>query len=119
LKQRVALRCVLQPFSLGETLEYIQSRLTRAGLKEQTVFPPEILREIHFRTQGIPRLINAMCDNLLLTAFALESKVVTTAMVDEVAADMRLQWPGQRPFRTDGNYAESAMREQRQYTPGD
>jgi general secretion pathway protein A len=116
LKQRVALRCVLQPLQLEETVEYIQSRLTRAGLKEQTVLPPEILREIHFRTQGIPRLINAMCDNLLLTAFALETKVVTTAMVDEVTADMRLQWPGQRSFRADGNYA---MREQRQYTPGD
>jgi general secretion pathway protein A len=119
LKQRIALRCVLQPFQLEETLEYIQSRLTRAGLKEQTVFPPEILRDIHFRTQGIPRVINAMCDNLLLTAFALEAKVVATAMVEEVAADMRLQRPGQRLFRADGNYAEGPIREQRQYTPGD
>jgi general secretion pathway protein A len=119
LKQRVALRCVLQPFSPEETLEYIHSRLTRAGLKERSVFPPEILREIHFRTQGIPRVINAMCDNLLLTAFALEARTVTAAMVDEVAADMRLQSPGQTPFRADGNYAERTMREQRQYTPGD
>ena len=118
LKQRIALRCVLQPFKLEETLEYIQSRQTRAGLKEQTVFTPEILREIHFRTQGIPRVINAMCDNLLLTAFALETKIVTVAMVDEVAADMRLQLPGQRPFRADSDYAERTMREQRQYTPG-
>jgi general secretion pathway protein A len=114
LKQRIALRCVLQPFQLEETLDYIQSRMTRAGLKEQSVLPPEILREIHFRTQGIPRVINAMCDNLLLTAFALETKVVTAAMVDEVATDMRLQWPGQMPFRTDGNYAESGLRERRQ-----
>jgi len=119
LKQRVALRCVLQPFQLDETLAYIQSRLTRAGLKEPTVLALEILREVHFRTQGIPRLINAMCDNLLLTAFALETKVVTPAMVDEVAADMRLQWPGQRSFLPDGNYAERTLREQRQYTPGD
>jgi general secretion pathway protein A len=119
LKQRVALRCVLQPFQLEETLEYIHSRLARAGLKELSVFPPEILREIHFRTQGIPRVINAMCDNLLLTAFALETKTVTTAMVDEVSADMRLQLPGQKPFRADGNFAERTMREQRQYTPGD
>lgn len=118
LKQRVALRCVLQPFQLEETVSYIQSRLIRAGLKQQTIFPAEILREIHYRTQGIPRLINAMCDNLLLTAFALETKILTPAMVNEVAGDMRLQLPGQRPFRPDGNYAERAMREQRQYTPG-
>ena len=119
LKQRIALRCVLLPFQLEDTIAYIQSRLTRAGLKEQTVLPPEILREIHFRTQGIPRLINAMCDNLLLTAFAMETKMVTTAIVDEVAADMRLLSPGQRPFRADGNYTESVVRERRQYTPGD
>jgi general secretion pathway protein A len=119
LKQRIALRCALQPFQLEDTLAYIQSRFTRAGLKEQTVLSPEILREIHFRTQGIPRVINAMCDNLLLTAFAMETKVVTTAMVDEVAADMRLQGPGQRPFRPDGTYAGTTLREQRQYTPGD
>jgi general secretion pathway protein A len=119
LKQRIALRCLLQPFQLEETLDYIQSRLSRAGLKEQSVFPPEILREIHFRTQGIPRVINAMCDNLLLTAFALETKVVTAAMVDEVSSDMRLQLPGQKPFRPDANYAERTMRGQHLYTPGD
>ena len=119
LKQRIALRCELQPFDPDETLEYIQSRLTRAGMKEQTVFPPEVLREIHFRTQGIPRLINAMCDNLLLTAFALESKVVTQPMVEEVAGDMRLQAPSQRPFRTDSGYSDRKLRSGSQSTRGD
>src|ERR1700723_2226859 len=119
LKQRIALRCVLQPFRIEETLEYIQSRLARAGMKEQTVFSPEILREIHFRTQGIPRVINAACDNLLLTAFALETKSATIEMLDEVTADMRLQWPGQRPFRPATSFAERTLREQRLYTPGD
>jgi general secretion pathway protein A len=119
LKQRIALRCELQPFHLDETVEYVQSRMVRAGMPEQTVFPADILREIHFRTQGIPRVINAMCDNLLLTAFALESKVVTLAMVDEVAADMRLQAPSQRAFRMDGGYAERSLREQKQFTRGD
>jgi len=118
LKQRVALRCVLLPFELEDTVAYVESRLARAGVKHQTVFPGEILREIHYRTQGIPRLTNAMCDNLLLTAFALESHVVTAAMVDEVTADMRLQWPGQRPFLADASYAERTLRERRQFTPG-
>src|SRR5580700_8794275 len=39
LKQRIALRCVLQPFQLEETLDYIHSRLVRAGMKEPSVFP--------------------------------------------------------------------------------
>ena len=34
-----------------------------------------------------------MCDNLLLTAFAMEQKTVTEEMLDEVTADMRLDWP--------------------------
>jgi general secretion pathway protein A len=119
LKQRIALRCLLQPFQLEETVAYISSRLARAGMKEQTVFPPEILREIHFRAQGIPRVINAICDNLLLTSFALESKTATFAMLDEVTADMRLQWPGQRPFRGDSDYAERVLRDRRSFTPGD
>ena len=75
LKQRIALRCHLRPFNALETSQYIASRLRRAGMAEQTVFPPDVLAEIHCRTQGIPRLINSVCDNLLLTSFAMESKV--------------------------------------------
>lgn len=96
LKQRIALRCTLRPFEEAETVEYIRTRLARAGMSEPTVFPPEVLREIHVRSQGIPRLINAICDNLLLTAFALESRVATLEMLDEVSEDMRLEWPGRR-----------------------
>jgi hypothetical protein len=55
---------------------------------------PDVIAEIHLRAQGIPRLINAICDNLLLTAFAMEGKVTTHAMLDEVTDDMRLEWPG-------------------------
>jgi general secretion pathway protein A len=94
LKQRIALRCMLKPFCEAETVEYIQTRLSKAGMAEQKVFPPALLAEIHLRSQGIPRVINAICDNLLLTAFALESRVATVDMLDEVCEDMRLEWPG-------------------------
>jgi general secretion pathway protein A len=96
LKQRIALRCTLKPFQESETGEYISTRLGKAGMSEQTVFPPELIAEIHVRSQGIPRLINAICDNLLLTAFAMESRQATLAMLEEVTEDMRLDWPGRR-----------------------
>jgi general secretion pathway protein A len=96
LRQRIALRCSLQPFDASETAEYICSRMARAGMKNQRVFPSEILQEIHVRSQGIPRLINAICDNVLLTAFAMETKIASEEMLDEVTADMRLDWPGSR-----------------------
>lgn len=111
LKQRIALRCVLKPLDLKESIDYITARLSVAGMQDQEVFPPDILTEIHYRAQGIPRLINAICDNLLLTAFAMESKVATLEMLDEVTADMRLDYPGQRPFRPQPTYVERVLRE--------
>ena len=80
--------------------------MTRAGLRDQTVIAPELIEEIHFRSQGIPRLINSICDNVLLTAFALESKLVTRAMLDEVTADMRLDYPGAPALRPDNLFRE-------------
>lgn len=119
LKQRVALRYTLHPFREVETIEYIATRLARAGMVEQTVFPPALLSEIHLRSQGIPRVINAICDNLLLTAFAMESKVATREMLDEVAEDMRLEWPGRRVAVARSRYPEDPIRESPYYGPRD
>ena len=83
----------MRPFSTEETAEYVASRLARSGLTDQAIFSPDILRRIHASTHGIPRLINSVCDNLLLTAFAMESRVATTQMFEEVARDLRLS-PG-------------------------
>jgi general secretion pathway protein A len=94
LKQRIALRCRLKPFSATETAQYVASRLGRAGLREQSVFSGPLLLEIHRRTQGIPRLINLVCDNLMLTSFAMESRTATLDMLDEVSRDLHLEWPG-------------------------
>src|SRR5579871_3662247 len=99
LKQRIVLRCMLEPFTLRDAVEYIQSRLSQAGMPNQTVFPEQLMAEIHLRAQGIPRVMNAVCDNLLLTAFALETKVCNVEMLDEVCKDMRLEWPGNRRAR--------------------
>jgi general secretion pathway protein A len=93
LKQRIVLRYNLAPFSPTDTDGYIDSRFTTAGMPDQKVFSPDLIAEIHHRSQGIPRLINAICDNLLLTAFADASKVATEGMLDEVTEDMRLDWP--------------------------
>lgn len=97
LKQRIVLRCNLSPFTALDTAQYINTRMDKAGMPAQTVFPAEIMAEIHLRAQGIPRLINAICDNALLTCFAMETKAATVEILDEVTKDMRLEWPGRRP----------------------
>jgi general secretion pathway protein A len=118
LKQRIALRCVLQGFSEIETMAYIGSRMARAGMPNQEIISQELMDAIHFRTQGIPRLINAVCDNLLLTCFAMENKTATLEMLDEVTADMHLE-SAHRPFRPEADFTERALRSTRLTTRAD
>jgi general secretion pathway protein A len=96
LKQRIVLRSRLEALSAADTARYIAARFEKAGLRGQAVFSQEILSEIHFRSQGIPRLINSISDNLLLSCFALDRRVATLEMLDEVSRDLRLEWPGDR-----------------------
>jgi type II secretory pathway predicted ATPase ExeA len=106
LKQRIVLRCNLNPLEPQEAIGYIATRLARAGMPDQTVFPPELLEEIYKRARGIPRVINLICDNLLVTAFAMERKACTVEMLDEVCQDLRLEWPGSnRERRGRSRYA--------------
>ena len=92
LKQRIALRSQLEPLSLEETTGYIQRRLQLAGATAQssTLFPPETMARVFRHSSGIPRLINTVCENALITAFARQSQVVTPDIIDEVASDFRL-----------------------------
>lgn len=105
LKQRIVLRCALNSLTPDETSAYIDNRMARAGMPNQKVFPPEIVEEIHKRSRGIPRLINLLCDNLLVTAFAMESKVTDLEMLEEVSEDLRLEWPGSSNRRGRTRYA--------------
>lgn len=108
LKQRVVLRCSLNPLTCEETHQYIEARLAKAGTTGQTIFPPELIDEIRHRTRGIPRLINTICDNLLVTAYAMEQRTVSFAMLDEVCRDLRLEWPGgSRERREDSRYHDA------------
>lgn len=119
LKQRIALRCNLEPFSLQDTVGYINSRLARAGMREQTVFSPELLKEIHVRSQGIPRLINGICDNLMLTAFAMETRIATMEMLEEVSRDLRLTWRKGGDRYPSTGVRSSALASEVRYTSGD
>src|ERR1700685_302039 len=107
LKQRIVLRCSLDPLTSEECGAYVAARLARAGMPNQKIFSPELLEEVYKRSRGIPRLINLLCDNLLVTAFAMEQRTATVAMLDEVCHDLRLEWPGSlRDRRSRARYAQ-------------
>lgn len=90
LKQRVALRCDLQPLDIRETAAYIAGRLAIAGGDSARVFTREAVQTIFERSRGIPRTISVICDNALLTGFAGSVQPVGSNIVLEVCRDFRL-----------------------------
>jgi general secretion pathway protein A len=94
LKQRVALRCQLQPLDEAQTRAYILSRLERAGApSEPAVFSDDALSKVFEYSRGIPRLINNLCENSMVNAFANEQRPVSSQIITDVAADFRLISP--------------------------
>jgi general secretion pathway protein A len=93
LKQRVALRCELVPFELGDTAAYIASRIRTAGGVPAGMFTQEAVTLIHQSARGIPRTINVICDNALVSGMALGHRRIERALVSEVCRDLHLPGP--------------------------
>jgi general secretion pathway protein A len=92
LKQRVAMRCCLKPLELGEAGGYIYRRLQLSGADSHVaIFPEETMLAVHQHSRGIPRLINTICENALVAGYSKQAKQITSAIVLEVAADLRLE----------------------------
>jgi general secretion pathway protein A len=95
LKQRVAVRCRLAPLRSDEVAPYINSRLQTVGYEGKELFDLGSVQKIALYSKGIPRLINAICDNALLIAYATSQSKVSAKIVDEVGRDLQLMEPSQ------------------------
>jgi general secretion pathway protein A len=104
LKQRVALRCEIAAFELPETGAYIASRVRTAGGESARLFTREAVMAIHDYSRGIPRTINVICDNALLSGFALGRQPVGRQIVLDVIRDFDLR----REDAVDRQTAEDA-----------
>jgi general secretion pathway protein A len=97
LKQRVTLRCEIAPLSRQETAAYIAQRIRTVGGDAAKLFTREAVMLIHEHSRGIPRIISVICDNALVTGFALGRQPVDSATVLEVVRDLDLgatnYWP--------------------------
>jgi general secretion pathway protein A len=88
LCNRIAILAKIHPLSEKESLYYIQSRVDKVSLKKNNrLFTNEALRLIVKRAQGIPRTINILCDNALITGYGYQSSVITADIVKEIFAD--------------------------------
>jgi general secretion pathway protein A len=86
LDQRIAIRYHLNPLNDQEAVNYILYRLDKAGVKE-SIFTTEALESIYHFSEGIPRIINNICDLSLLIGFSLKVKEIDEQIIKKVAKD--------------------------------
>jgi general secretion pathway protein A len=93
LKQRIALRASLGALTAQQTQEYIEQRLRIAGADANAapLFSPQAIAAVYAYSRGLPRLINTICENSLISAYAKQISTVTGRVVEDVASEFRLQ----------------------------
>ena len=87
LKQRIAIRSTILPLTKTESLEYIRHRLHKAGGKAEVDFSSSALDAVNRKANGIPRVMNILCDYALITGFGYQRKPFGADIVREVLAD--------------------------------
>ena len=92
LKQRINLRCQLKPLKFEEFRGYIYRRLELAGANSHSasIFPAQTIEAIYELSRGIPRIINNLCENSLISGYEKQIRQITVEIIREVASDLRL-----------------------------
>jgi type II secretory pathway predicted ATPase ExeA len=96
--QRITARCYLKAFDRAETRDYVKARLEWAGGKADSAFNQDALEAVYDATQGIPRLINQLCDHAMLASFAADRRSIGKSAIEEAWADLQqlpTPWGGQ------------------------
>lgn len=85
IKQRIAVSTHLTSLSREETEKYVAHRINVAGGKGMLIFDKAAVDEIFHYSQGIPRLINVICDKALLIAYLKKTKRDMRSVIQEAA----------------------------------
>lgn len=96
--QRMVARCYLEPFGRAETEQYIQARTVAAGLPASSLFCSEACQAVFKAVDGVPRLINQVCDHALLLAYADGRVQIGKEAVEEAWSDLQqlpTPWSGE------------------------
>jgi len=109
LKQRIACRADLRPLTELETGVYIAERLHIAGLKGSLPFASTAVSSIFRYSQGVPRLINLLCEGCLVQGFKTQRKVIQSDMVETVADSLNMVVPGISTERMTAPSAPTGM----------
>jgi len=91
LRQRITARCHLVPMNLTEMTRYVSHRLYTAGGQGRVFFDRKAYQMVHKQSQGVPRVVNLICDRALMAAFVMESMVIDRRVIKAALAD----WEGE------------------------
>ena len=109
LKQRVALRCEIKPLpNIEETERYVTSRLLVAGAERTDIFTESAVDFVFRCSNGIPRLVNNLCDNALLAGYAAGAEQIGRDIIEEVAETFDLLPSGARGRQSGEERASQA-----------
>ena len=87
--QRLAARCYLEALHRSETQAYIEAAIRTAGGSAEKIMAAEACQAVYHATNGVPRLINQVCDHALLLAYAAGEQEVSRARIEEAWGDLQ------------------------------
>ncbi|HEC97224.1 MAG TPA: AAA family ATPase [Nitrospirae bacterium] len=105
LRQRISISCHIYPITMAETEEYIFYRLEVAGNRDAVIFKHGTVESVYNFSKGIPRLINIVCDFLMLAAFVEETREISPDLVKEVIGELETE----NRFWQDGDSLSSKI----------
>ena len=88
LRQRVTVSYHLGPLDAEDTSAYINHRLRRAAVGAALEFPADVSAVVHHRSGGVPRLINVICDAVLLFGYGADRRTIDLALAGEALAEL-------------------------------
>ena len=87
--QRITARCYLESFDQAETMAFVQSQISESGADPQSIFTLDALEAVHRATDGVPRLVNQVCDHALMLAYAGGTRQLDAMGIEEAWADLQ------------------------------
>jgi hypothetical protein len=86
---RISTRCYLEAFNRTETTEYLRAKIDMAGGDGEEIFSDGACQSVYRATEGVPRLINQLCDHSLLVAFSAGRRRLEAEHIEEAWADLQ------------------------------
>ena len=83
LKQRISIMCTIPPMTRSGTRNYIRTRLRMAGARDLGVFTEDAIERIVEYANGIPRVVNTVCDHCLLIGYADQTRRIDRGIVEQ------------------------------------